>query len=209
VKRRKGVLAILLVLLVISSRTEAQQVRGEIGVTAERQGVSINIDGHYYNSKLRMFALARLFVNEPDSYRQPSNRAANPPTVEAAVGRFFRKGTFIAGPLAGVDSNKRVIAGGKLVTKLHRHTFEYLGYARIATESNYNNGARHRIMFDVLKDEKLFLRLDWKTEGSRNEHCRVGVEFHRRIDRLNLPVYAEPFWSITSKQFGVRVGTRL
>jgi hypothetical protein len=207
--RRKGVLGILPVLLVISSGAQAQKVRGEIGVTAERQGVSINIDGDYYNSNLRVFALARLFINEPDSYKQDPNRENNPLTIEAAAGHLFRKGTFIAGPLAGVDSNKRVIAGGKLLTKLHRHTIEYLGYARLATNSQYDNGARHRILFDVLKDEKLFLRLDWKTEGNRTEHCRLGMEFHKRIDRLNLPVFAEPFWSFTSRQFGVRVGTRL
>jgi hypothetical protein len=209
VKTGKSLLSFLLVLPVVASSAHAQQVTGDIALAAERGDVSLNIDANYYNSKLRIFALARLFVNEPDSYKQPTDRGSNPLTAEAAVGRFFRKGTFMAAPLAGVDSNKRVIAGGKLLTKLRRHTFEYLGYARIATDSYYDNGSRHRIMFDIMKDQKFFLRMDWKTEGNRSEHCRLGVELHKRIDRLNLPVYAEPFWNFSAKQFGVRVGTRL
>lgn len=207
--RRKRVLAILPVMLVMGSSAPAQQVRGEIAMSAEREEVSINIEANYFNSRLRMFALARLFLNEADAHKEPTSRVRNPLSMEAAVGRYFRKGTFIAGPLAGVDSNKRVIAGGRILTKLYRHTFEYLGYARIATDSNYDNGSRHRIMFDIMKDEKFFLRMDWKTEGGRNEHRRLGVELHKRIDRLNLPVFVEPFWSFNSRQFGVRVGTRL
>ena len=210
-KRGKGILAILPVLLAFGSNAQAQQVRGDIAMTAERGEVSINIEANYYNSKLHIFALGRLFLNETDSYTKQASQwgSKNALTMEAAIGRFFRKGIFIAGPLAGVDSNRRPIAGGKILTKLHRHTFEYLGYAKLATNSDHDNGSRHRVLFDIMKDEKFFLRMDWKTEGKRTEHCRLGVELHRRIDRLNLPVYVEPFWSLNSKQFGVRAGIRL
>jgi hypothetical protein len=37
----------------------------------------------------------------------------------------------------------------------------------------------------------------------------LGVEFNTRIDKLNLPIYAEPFWNFRASQVGLRVGIRL
>lgn len=198
------------ILFALVSTAQAQQVRADVGITTERHGISINVDGRYYNSNYKMFVLGRLFIDEPNSdARKEPVRNDNPLTVEIAVGRFFRTGSFLLGPLAGIDSNKRVIAGADVSTKLHRHTVAYLGYARLATDSSRFNGMRHRLMFDIKKDEKFFLRLDWRTEGGKQEHCRVGVEFNTRIDKLNLPVYVEPFWNFTDKRVGLRLGTRL
>jgi hypothetical protein len=207
--RSAGLSGIVLFLFALGIRADAQQLRGEIAVTAERQGVSLNIDANYYNSRLKLFALARVFVDETKTIDEPGKESANPFELEAAVGRLFRKGTLIVGPLAGLDSKKRVLAGANVVTKLRRHTVAYLGYAGLATDSEHPDGMRHRLMFDLRKDEKLFLRLDWKREGSRHEHCRLGVEFHTRVDKLNLPVYIEPFWNFAGSQVGVRLGTRL
>ena len=103
----------------------------------------------------------------------------------------------------------RVLAGADISTKVLRHTVAYIGYGKIATDSTRVNGMRHRLMFDLKKDEKFFLRLDWRTEGDRQEHCRLGVEFNTRIDKLNLPIYVEPFWSFTDTRVGFRIGTRL
>jgi hypothetical protein len=51
--------------------------------------------------------------------------------------------------------------------------------------------------------------MDWKTEGKTNEHFRLGVELHTRVDKLNLPVYLEPFWNFVGSQIGFRVGARI
>ena len=200
------------VLFASVSSAQAQQVRADVGLTSERQGVSINIDARYYNSKYKMFALGRLFIDEPnsDALKQLSPaRNDNPLALEAVVGRYFRGGSFLVGPLGGIDSNKRVLAGADISTKVLRHTVAYIGYGKIATDSTRVNGMRHRLMFDLKKDEKFFLRLDWRTEGDRQEHCRLGVEFNTRIDKLNLPIYVEPFWSFTDTRVGFRIGTRL
>jgi len=198
------------ILLALASTANAQQIRADVGLSTERQGVSINVDGRYYNSRYKIFALGRLFINEPDNDTPIGPfRNNNPLTVEAAVGRFFRAGGTLVGPLGGFDSKKRIIAGADFITKVRQHTVAYLGYGKIATDSTDVNGMRHRLMVDLKKDEKLFLRLDWKTEGSRNEHCRLGVEFHTRIDKLNLPIYVEPFWNFADKRLGLRLGTRL
>ena len=198
------------ILLALASNAEAQQVRADVGLTTERQGISINVDGRYYNSRYKVFALGRLFINEPDDgvSAQPF-RNDNQLAVEVAVGRFFRAGSSLLGPLAGFDSKKRLIAGADFSTKLRHHTVAYLGYGKFATDSTHVNGMRHRFMLDLKKDEKLFLRLDWKTEGSRHEHCRLGVEFDTRIDKLNLPIYLEPFWNFADNRVGLRLGTRL
>ena len=198
------------VLFASGSIARAQQLRADIGVTTERQGVSLNVDGRYYYAKYKLFALGRLFINEPDSdaLKQPVGNH-DELAVEAVAGRFFRGGSFLIGPLAGVDSNKRVLAGADISTKVYRHTVAYLGYGKIATDSTHVNGSRHRLMIDLKRDEKFFLRLDWKTERSHRGHLRLGVEFNTRIDKLNLPVNAEPFWNFREKQIGVRLGMRL
>lgn len=198
------------VLFALASSAQAQQVRADVGLTTERHGVSINIDARYYNSKYKMFVLGRVFIDEPDSdvMKEPI-RNDNPLALELAVGRFFRGGSLLIAPLGGIDSSRRIIAGADISTKVLHHAIAYLGYGKIATESTRVNGMRHRLMFDLKKDEKFFLRLDWRTEGKRQEHCRLGVEFNTRIDRLNLPVYVEPFWNFTGKQVGIRLGMRL
>lgn len=200
------------VLFALASTAQAQQVRADVGLTSERQGVSINIEARYYNSKYKVFALGRLFIDEPNSHAlkdQQSPGNSNPLALEAVVGRFFRGGSLLVGPLAGIDSNRRVLAGADISTKVLRHTLVYLGYGKFATDSTHVNGMRHRLMFDLKKDEKFFLRLDWRTEGNKHEHCRLGLEFNTRIDKLNLPIYVEPFWNFTDKRVGFRLGTRL
>lgn len=201
------------VLFALATCAQAQQVRADVGLTSERHGVSINIDARYYNSRYKTFALGRLFVDEPDSdaMKEPASpiRNNNPLALEVVVGRYFRGGSFLVAPVGGIDSNKRVITGADLSTKAFRHAIAYLGYGKIATDSTRVSGMRHRLMFDLKKDEKFFLRLDWRTEGDAQKHCRLGVEFNTRIDRLNLPVYLEPFWNFTDKQVGFRLGTRL
>ena len=207
---RMGVLLTSVFIVSLATNAEGQQVRGEVSLTTERQGVSINSDARFYQAKYQLFALARIFINEPDgSLKQPMETSTGSLTIEAAVGRFFMKGSSAVGPLAGVDSDKRVLTGASLVTKLRLHSLAYLGYVRFATDSRHTNGTRHRLLFDLKKNEKVFLRLDWKTEGDRNEHCRLGVEFDARINRLNLPVYIEPFWDFAPRQIGVRVGLKL
>jgi hypothetical protein len=202
--------ATLAFLLALVSTAQAQQLRADVGLTSERQGISINVDVRYYIPKYKMFALGRLFIEEPDgdALRLPT-RDRNPISLEMVVGRSFRAGSMLIAPLAGIDSNKRVLAGADISTKVYRHTVAYLGYGKIASDSAHVNGMRHRLIFDLKKDEKIFLRFDWRTEGPRQEHCRLGVEFNTRIDKLNLPVYAEPFWNFTDKQLGLRLGMRL
>jgi len=202
--------ATLAVLFASASIAQAQQVRAEVGITTERQGISLNVDGRYYHSKYKLFALGRLFISEPDNdaLKQPISND-NALSFEAVAGRFFRTGSFMIGPLAGMDSNKRVLAGADLSTKVYRHTVAYIGYGKFATDATHVNGSRHRLMIDLKRDQKFFLRLDWKTELSRQGHLRLGVEFNTRIDKLNLPVLVEPFWNFRANQVGLRLGTRL
>ena len=207
--RYTDILAAALLLFVVVPAARAQQVRSEVALTTERRGASVNVDAQYYGFKNRMFAIGRMFMGEPDE--EPAATVGNSSTIaiEVAAGPQFRNGLYIFGPLAGIDSKRRVLAGGNLLTKVRSHTVAYLGYVKIATDPERRNGMRHRVMFDLKKDQKLFLRLDWKTEGARHEHCRLGVEFHRRIDKLNLPIYLEPFWNVPVRQIGIRIGTRL
>jgi len=206
---RLGIWLTVLFMLVLAAQAEAQQVRGEVSLATERQGVSLNSDARFYQSRYQFFALARIFINEPDLSRKKPVDSADSLGIEAAAGRYFLRGATLLGPLAGIDSTKRILAGGTLTTKLGGHSIVYLGYARFATDSEHTNGTRHRFMFDLKKNEKLFLRLDWKTEGKRHEHSRLGVEFDARIDRLNLPAYVEPFWDFANKRIGIRVGIKL
>jgi hypothetical protein len=199
-----------IVLLALASTADAQQVRADVGVTTERQGVSLNVDARYTATKYKLFALGRVFINEPESQalKQPP-RYDNPIALEVVVGRFFRSGSSMFSPIVGFDTNKRIIAGADARTTLIRRTISYIGYGNFATDDRHTNAMRHRVMFDLLRDEKLFLRFDWRKEGSKQEHCRLGVEYNTRIDKLNLPVYLEPFWNFTPGQIGVRVGARL
>lgn len=206
---RMGIWLTAVVTLALAANAEGQQVRGEVSLTTQRQGVSINSDARYYQYKYQLFALARIFINEPDSSMKQPMKSSGSLAIEAAAGRFFLKGASALGPLVGLDSNRRVLAGASLVTKLRSHSIAYLGYARFATDSRHTNGTRHRLMFDLKRNEKLFLRLDWKTEGHKEEHCRLGVEFDTRVNRLNLPVYVEPFWDFAAKQIGIRLGIKL
>jgi hypothetical protein len=204
-----GILSLCLFFVgAFASNANGQQLRAELAVTVAEGGATINTDLNYYNSKYRMFAFARLFIDEPDG-REPESKNKVPLVAEFGGGPLFRHGIHIIGPLGGIDSKKRVIAGANYVTKLFQRTTGYLGYVNLATTSDEVNASRHRILFDMKKDQKIFLRLDWKTEGSRHEHCRVGAEFHTRIDKMNLPVYLEPFWDFAGKSVGLRVGTRL
>jgi hypothetical protein len=198
-----------LILLLPASAARGQEVKAEVGVTTERQGVSLNVGVSFYHSRSRFMALGRLFINEPDASRVDRPPQTMTPTVEAAVGRSFLKGHVVVSPLAGLDSNKRVLVGGQLVAEVRSRTFSYLGYARIATDSDHVNGSRHRFLFSLTRNQRFILRLDWKTESDNHEHCRLGVEFHARIDKLNLPLFAEPFWNFPDKRIGIRVGTRL
>jgi hypothetical protein len=196
------------ILFVLTSTGYGQHVRAEAAVTTESKGASVNLDLNYYHSKSRLIALGRLFIHEPQINSEP-NRRPQDLTFEAAVGRLFRKGQYLFTPLAGIDSEMRIIAGTSLATTIHRHTVAYLGYANLAVESDDRNGMRHRVMIDLNRVEKMFLRMDWKMSGKTQEHFRLGVEFHTRIDKMNLPVYLEPFWNFPAKQVGFRVGTRL
>ena len=208
-RRRNLIWLTTLILLALASHAEGPQVRGEVNLATERQGLSLNSDVRFYQAKYQFFAVGRIFINEPDlSRKQPINNTDSL-GIEAAAGRYFRSGTTVLGPLAGIDSNKRILAGGSLIAKPAGHSFAYLGYVRFATDSHHTNGSRHRLMFDLKKNEKLFLRLDWKTEGKTHEHCRLGVEFDARIDRLNLPAFVEPFWDLAAKRIGIRVGIKL
>ena len=208
-RMRIGIWLTLAFMFVLAAQADAQQVRGEVSVTTERQGVSLNSDVRFYQSRYQFFALARIFINEPDLSRKQPVESADSLGIEAAAGRYFLRGSTVLGPLAGLDSNRRILAGGILTTRPGGHSINYLGYARIATDSRHTNGTRHRLIFDLKKNEKVFLRLDWKTEGKRHEHCRLGVEFDARIDRLNLPAYVEPFWDFANKRIGIRVGLKL
>jgi len=206
---RIGIWLTVVVVFALASIAEGQQVRGEVSLATERQGVSLNSDVRFYQSRYQIFALARIFINEPDTSNKQPIEGTDSLGIEAAAGRFFRTGTTVLGPLAGLDSNKRILAGATLNAKPRGHSITYLGYARFATDSQHTNGTRHRLIFDLRKNEKLFLRLDWKTEGNSHEHCRLGVEFDVRIDRLNLPAYVEPFWDFAAKRIGLRVGIKL
>ena len=206
---RIGIWLTLASMFVLAAQADAQQVRGEVSVTTERQGVSLNSDVRFYQSRYQFFALARIFINEPDLSRKQPVDSADSLGIEAAAGRYFLRGSTVLGPLAGLDSNKRILAGGILTARPGGHSINYLGYARLATDSQHTNGSRHRLLFDLKSNEKFFLRLDWKTEGKRHEHCRLGVEFDARIDRLNLPAYVEPFWDFANKRIGIRVGIKL
>ena len=206
---RAGMLLTSVLIVVLSAKAEGQQVRGEVSLTTERQGVSINSDVRYYQQKHQFFALARIFINERDDAAGQPMQSAGSLTIEAGAGRFFRIGAVMLGPLLGFDSDKRVLAGASLVAKLRGHSIAYLGYARFATNSEHDNGTRHRMLFDLQQHEKLFLRLDWKTEGHTQEHNRLGVELDTRIDKLNLPVYVEPFWDFASRRPGIRLGLKL
>ena len=198
----------LVILPALSSTVHAQHVRAEAAVTTESKGASINLDLTYYHSKSKLVALGRFFIHEPQSNIEPGRRNQEL-TFEAALGRIFRAGHYVVTPLAGMDSEKRIIGGANLATTIHRHTITYLGYANLAVEPDDRNGMRHRLMIDLNRVEKMFLRMDWKMAGNTQEHLRVGVEFHTRIDKMNLPVYLEPFWNFPAKQIGFRVGTRL
>ena len=206
---RIGIWLTLVLVFVLATQAEAQQVRGEVSLATERQGVSLNSDVRFYQSRYQFFALARIFINEPDLSRKQPVDSADSLGIEAAAGRYFLRGSTVLGPLAGLDSNKRILAGGILTARPGGHSINYLGYARLATDSQHTNGSRHRLLFDLKSNEKFFLRLDWKTEGKRHEHCRLGVEFDARIDRLNLPAYVEPFWDFANKRIGIRVGIKL
>ena len=204
-----GIWLTIAFMFALAAHAEGQQVRGEVSLTTERQGLSLNSDVRFYQSKYQFFALARVFINEPDlSRKQPVDRADSL-GIEAAAGRYFLRGSTVFGPLAGLDSSKRILAGGIVTARPGGHSINYLGYARLATDSQHTNGSRHRLLFDLKTNEKFFLRLDWKTEGKIHEHCRLGVEFDARIDRLNLPVYVEPFWDFANKRIGIRVGIKL
>jgi hypothetical protein len=204
-----GIWLTAVVVLAVAAKSEAQQVRGEVSLTTERQGVSLNSDVRFYQSRHQFFALARIFINEPDASEKQPTESTGSLGIEAAAGRYFRRGATAVGPLAGIDSNKRILAGATFLTNPRGHSIVYTGYVRVATDSQHTNGTRHRLIFDLRKNEKLFLRLDWKTEGSRHEHSRLGLEFDARIDRLNLPVYLEPFWDFAAKRIGIRVGIKL
>jgi hypothetical protein len=206
---RHAVVWVMFLFLGIVGEVSAQQLRADVGLTTEKHGVSVNVDGTYYNLKYKIFAMGRLFLNEPDRYDQPENKNNSQIDVEAAVGPAWQKRGNIFGPIVGFDSYGRVLAGGNLVTKLFNHTVAYLGYGRLATDSDHGNGMRHRLMFDVMKDQRIFLRFDLKTERGKAEHCRLGAEFHTRINKLNLPLYFEPFWNFTDSLPGIRIGTRL
>ena len=207
--RRIGIVPTSVLIVALAAKAGAQQVRGEVSLTTERQGISINSDVRYYQPKNHFFALARIFINEPDgSMKQPAANAASL-EIEAAAGRSFTKGALMLGPLLGFDSDKRVLAGASLVARLRGHSIAYLGYVRVATSAEHTNGTRHRLLFDLKKNEKLLLRLDWKTEGNRQEHSRLGMEFDTRIDKLNLPVYVEPFWDFPARRPGIRLGIKL
>ena len=206
---RVGIWLTVIVVFALAAKAEGQQVRGEVSLTTERHGVSLNSDVRLYQSRYQFFALARIFINEPDTSRKQQIESTGSLGIEAAAGRYFRRGATALGPLAGIDSNKRILAGATFLAKPQGHSIVYTGYARFATDSQHRNGTRHRLIFDLRTNEKLFLRLDWKTEGSTQEHCRLGIEFDARIDRLNLPVYVEPFWDLASKRIGIRVGIKL
>src|SRR5215467_12720874 len=188
---RHAVVWVTFLLVASVGEASAQQLRADVGLTTEKHGVSVNVDGTYYNLKYKIFAIGRLFLNEPEKDPLPAEKNNGQIGVEAAVGPAFQKRGNIFGPIVGFDSFGRVLAGGNAVTKLFNHTVAYIGYGMLATNSDHGNAMRHRLMFDVMKDQRIFLRFDLKTERGRAEHCRLGAEFHTRINKLNLPLYFE------------------
>ena len=206
--RRTGIVFLFVsAFALLELNAQAQQLRVELALTTEKSGASVNIDANYYNSRYRILAVGRLFVDELES--ESFRTKKNPLAFEALAGPVFRHGTHVIAPMGGVDSKKRVIVGANYVTRIFQHTTGYLGYIKLASASDEVNSSRHRVLFDFRKDQKIFVRLDWKTIANENEHLRMGAEFHTRIDKLNLPVYVEPFWDFSHKYVGVRLGTRL
>jgi hypothetical protein len=195
------------VLLLSVSTVSAQDVRVDLGVTAERSGASLNVDLHY-NTR-RFFGVARIFIDEQQTNHEPRNVDDNSFVAEGGVGVLLRKGQTMIGPLAGVDTRGRVIAGSAFAGKFLDHFFSYLGYAELPTTSTHQTGTRHRLLVDLKKDKKLFLRWDWKTVESSQEHSRLGIEFHTKFHKANLPVYVEPYWNFVGRQLGVRAGIKL
>lgn len=196
-----------LCLVALGTAAQAQQTRSEVAFTAEQHGVFLNVDLSYNRSNF--FAVARVFIDEEDRRPQVRQHGENPLTAEGGLGVLIRTGSTVIGPLAGVDTERRVVAGSALVTKIFNLGVSYLGYAKLSTGSTYKHVSRHRLLIDLNKDKRVFLRWDWKTEAMEQGHSRLGIEFHTRWDKANLPIYVEPFWNFVGKQIGVRIGTKL
>jgi hypothetical protein len=194
-------------LVVVCTAAQAQRTRSEVAFTAEQHGVSLNVDLSY--NRPSFFGVARIFIDEEDRVARARPLVDSPFIAEGGVGILIRTGSTVIGPLAGLDTERRVVAGSAFMTKVFNHGIAYLGYAKLSTRSTYEHVTRHRLLIDLNKDKRLFLRWDWKTEARKQAHSRVGIEFHTRWDKANLPIYVEPFWNFVGKQVGVRIGTKL
>src|SRR6185503_17815251 len=106
-RMRVGIWLTVIVVFALASIAEGQQVRGEVSLTTERQGVSLNSDVRFYQARYQFFALARIFINEVDASRKQPTESSGSLGIEAAAGRYFRIGATALGPLGGIDSNKR------------------------------------------------------------------------------------------------------